>query len=146
MYCYLEIKLRYLKNLKLFSIRVKELFELQLCEIRRRVFVLFKSIFLSNRSLSNARWFYGKKRKIGKRNLYLTGNRLSRKQMWCAADNHNYMCHICAKMIFWFKLELSSYWQNIKFSQNYPKFHILTKMVFLKSMIGSFYRPIASSL
>ena len=27
MYCYLEFKLRSLKNLKLFSIRVKELFE-----------------------------------------------------------------------------------------------------------------------
>ena len=27
-YCYLEFKLRYLKSLKLFSIRVKELFEL----------------------------------------------------------------------------------------------------------------------
>ena len=27
MFCYLEFKLRYLKNLKLFSIRVKELFE-----------------------------------------------------------------------------------------------------------------------
>ena len=27
MYCYLEFKLRYLKNLKLFSIRVKELSE-----------------------------------------------------------------------------------------------------------------------
>ena len=27
MYCYLEFKLRYLKNLELFSIRVKELFE-----------------------------------------------------------------------------------------------------------------------
>ena len=26
-YCYLEFKLRYLKNLKLFSIRVKDLFE-----------------------------------------------------------------------------------------------------------------------
>ena len=26
-YCYLELKLHYLKNLKLFSIRVKELFE-----------------------------------------------------------------------------------------------------------------------
>ena len=26
-YCYLEFKLRYLKNMKLFSIRVKELFE-----------------------------------------------------------------------------------------------------------------------
>ena len=26
-YCYLEFKLRYLKNLKLFSVRVKELFD-----------------------------------------------------------------------------------------------------------------------
>ena len=39
------------------------------------------------------------KRKIGKGNLYLTENRLSRNKMWCAADNHNYMCHICAKGI-----------------------------------------------
>ena len=27
LYCYLEFKLRYLKNMKLFSLRVKELFE-----------------------------------------------------------------------------------------------------------------------
>ena len=32
-------------------------------------------IFLRNRSLSDARWFYGKKRKIGKGNLYITENR-----------------------------------------------------------------------
>ena len=32
------------------------------------------SIFLRNRSLSDARWFYGKKCKIGKRNLYVTEN------------------------------------------------------------------------
>ena len=30
-------------------------------------------------------------------NLYLTEKRLSRNEMWCAADNHNYMCYICAK-------------------------------------------------
>ena len=78
-YCYLEFKLRYLKNLKLFSIRVKELFELIVLRNRRRVFALFKSILLRNRSLSNGSWFYGKKRKIGKTNLYSTENRLSRK-------------------------------------------------------------------
>ena len=60
-------------------------------------FALFKSIFLRNRSFSNARWFYGKKRKIGKGNLYLTENWLSRNEMWCVADNHNYMSHTCAK-------------------------------------------------
>ena len=52
---------------------------------------------MRNRSLSNAGWFYGKKRKIGKENLYLTENRLSKTEMRCATDNHNNMCHTCAK-------------------------------------------------
>ena len=29
--------------------------------------------------------------------LYLTENLPSRNEMLCAADNHNNMCHICAK-------------------------------------------------
>ena len=33
--------------------------------------------------------FKVKKRKIGKGNLYLTENRLSRNEMWCVSDNHN---------------------------------------------------------
>ena len=41
--------------------------------------------------------FREKKRKIGKGNLHLTENRLSWNEMCCASDNHNYMCHICAK-------------------------------------------------
>ena len=41
--------------------------------------------------------FCGKKRKIGKGNLYLTENRLSWNVMCCASDNHSYMCHTCAK-------------------------------------------------
>ena len=35
--------------------------------------------------------------KTGKGNLYLTENWLSWKEIWCAADNHIYMCRICAK-------------------------------------------------
>ena len=62
-------------------------------------FTLFKNVFLRNCFLSNGRWFYGKKRKIGKWNLHLTENLQSRNEMWCAADNHNYVCHICAKGI-----------------------------------------------
>ena len=89
LYWYLEFKLRYLKNLKLFSIRVKELFEPTVLRKNRRFFFFFffflLSIFLRNRSLSNAVCFYNKTRKIGKGNLYSI--------MWCAAD----MCHICAK-------------------------------------------------
>ena len=52
---------------------------------------------MRNRPLSNAKWFYGKKRKIGKGNLYLSENRSSWNEMCCAAVNHNYMCHIRAK-------------------------------------------------
>ena len=58
MYCYLEFKLRHLKDLKLLTIKVKELFKSILMHLLR------------NRSLSNARGFYAKKRKIGKGNLY----------------------------------------------------------------------------
>ena len=39
---------------------------------RRRILALFISIFLRKRSLSDARWFYVKKCKIGKGNQYLT--------------------------------------------------------------------------
>ena len=68
-----------LKKLKLISIRVKELFEpIALGKKGDGFLALFKSIFLRNRSLSNARWFYSKKRKIRKGNLYLTENRLGR--------------------------------------------------------------------
>ena len=56
MYCYLEFKLRYLKNLKLFSIRVKELSEpIVLLKKKATGLALFISIFLRNRSLSDAR-------------------------------------------------------------------------------------------
>ena len=37
------------------------------------------------------------KMQVGKGNLYLTENQLSRNKKWCASDNHNNMCHICAK-------------------------------------------------
>ena len=96
---------------------------------RRRVLALFISIFLRNRSLSDARWFYGKKRKIGKGNLYLTENWLSWNEMYCATDNHNYRCHTCAKEFLNLSFTLSSYWQNIKFLRYFPEFHIFTNIV-----------------
>ena len=40
-YCYLEFKLRYLKNLKLFSIRIKELFAPIVCENKKGDGLLF---------------------------------------------------------------------------------------------------------
>ena len=122
-YCYLEFKLSYLKNLKLFSIRVKELSEPIILRRKRRwVLALFISIFLRNRFLNDIRWFYGKKRKIGNGNLYLTENWLSWNEMCCASYNHNYMCHTYAKEFLKFELQLSSYWQNIKFHDIAPNF------------------------
>ena len=112
---------------------------------RRRVLALFISIFLRNQSLSDPRWFYRKKRKIGKGNLYLTENQLSWNEMCCASDNHNYMCHTCAKDFFKLERQLSSYWQNIKFSRYCPKFHIFTKIVIFQVYLQLF-RPTASSL
>ena len=41
--------------------------------------------------------FTVKKLKIGKGNLFLTENLLSRNEMWCVTDTHNYMRHSCAK-------------------------------------------------
>ena len=61
-----------------------------------QVFALFLKHF-RNWSFSNARWFYSKKCKIWKRNLYLTKNRFSRNEIWCAVVNHNDMYDICAK-------------------------------------------------
>ena len=98
MYCYLEFKLRYLKNLKLFSVRVKELFEPTVFRKKGDGFLLFLEAFSWETDL----WltlgdFTVKKCKIGRRNLYLTKNRSSRNGILCAADNHNNMCHLCAK-------------------------------------------------
>ena len=41
--------------------------------------------------------FTVKNAKLGKGNRHLTENRLSRNETWCAADNHNYKCHIRLK-------------------------------------------------
>ena len=112
----------------------------------------YKHFLEKTRPLSNACWFYGKKkkkkdkkRKIGKGNKYSIENRLGWKQMWCAVDNYTYMCHTYAKKRkkIRFELWLSNYWQNISFSQNGPKFHLLTKTVILKVQL-EIDRPTAS--
>ena len=35
--------------------------------------------------------------KLGRGNIRLTENRFSGNEIRCAANNHNYICHICAK-------------------------------------------------
>ena len=41
--------------------------------------------------------FTVKNAKLGREICILTENRLSRNEMLCVADNHNNMCHLCAK-------------------------------------------------
>ena len=49
-------------------------------------------------TLSNARWFYGKKKhKIGKGNMYITENGLMETKCAVLQIINNYMCHTCAK-------------------------------------------------
>ena len=40
-----------------------------------------------------------KMQKTGKGSLYLTENQFSRNEMWCAADNQNFICQTCAKEV-----------------------------------------------
>ena len=83
--------------------RVKELYKpIVLWKESDGVKLPFFFFFLSAFSWENDLWvmvgdFTAKKSKIGYGNLYLTENWLSRNKMWCAVDNHNHMCHICAK-------------------------------------------------
>ena len=51
------------------------------------MFLLFSKSFTWETNLWVA---LGDFTRIGKGNLYLTENWLSRNKMWCAADNHNY--------------------------------------------------------
>ena len=51
-----------------------------------------------------------------------------KRNVLCFRQTQLYVSHVC-KRIFKFELQLSSYWQNIKFSRCCPKFHIITKIV-----------------
>ena len=86
--------------MKLVSVRIKGVFDPIVLRNKADGFFLFLKTFSSETDLwvtLDAIWFCGKKRKLGKGNLCLTENWLSRNEMWCALDNYNYMCHICVK-------------------------------------------------
>ena len=76
--------------------------------------------------------FYGKKRKIGKGNLYLIENRLSRHEMLCAADNHNNMRHIYAKGFLYSNFNLAVIDKISHFHEIAPNFTYLLKSYFSK--------------
>ena len=101
----------------------------------QQVFAFFKVFSWETDLFSNARWFNGKKCKIGKENLYLTENRLGKNKMRCMADNHNYMCHICAKRFLELDLMKQLLTKYQIFKKLPPNF---TKIIFFKSIIETF--------
>ena len=116
MYCYIEFKLRYLRNLKLFSIRVRGFFFFCFCFCFCFLFcfVLF-FFFFDPIVLWQKRWWFFVILKAFSwdTDLWVTlgnftvnmqnfeeesafnGKSISRNEMWCGIDNHNkyYMCH-----------------------------------------------------
>ena len=127
----------------MFSIRVKELFEtIVLRKKKPRVFALFESISWETNLWVTLSDFTAKTnkqtnkqnkqtRKIGKGNLYLTENRLSRNEMWCASDNDNNMCHICAKN-FWIQTLSKELFPKYQFLRKLPQISYIHKMVIFK--------------
>ena len=73
---------------------------------------------MRNQSLSNAKWFYVKKRKIGKEYLYSTKNQLSENEMWGVADDLNDTCHTCTK----------DSWIRTLIKQLLTKYQLFTKL------------------
>ena len=146
MYCYLEFKLSYLKNLKLFSIRVKELSEPIVLWRKGDGFQLFSQAFCWETDL----WvtlgdFTVKKTQNWEGNSVFNWKSIELKRnLLYFRKSQLYVSHMC-KRIFKFQLQLSSYWLNIKFSRNCPKFHIFTKIVIFQVYLQLF-RPTASSL
>ena len=47
--------------------------------------------------------------------------------MWCAADYHNNMRHICAKELIDSNFNLAVIFKISDFNDDCPKFHIFTK-------------------
>ena len=128
MLCYLEFKRRYMKP-KLFSIRVKELFEPLVLRSKADRFLLFLKAFSWETNLRVTLGdFTVKKLKIEKGNLYLTENRLGRNEIRCVDDKHNYVSHM-SKRIFRFELWLRSYWQNINFFTILPQISYVHKIL-----------------
>ena len=109
------------------------------------VFALFKSTFLRNLSLSNARRFWGEQLKILKGNLYLTENRLSKNEMWCASETHNNMRHICAKELLDLNFNLAVIYKY-QFLVKLPQISHIHKNQYMFKYDWIFFRLTASFL
>ena len=81
-------------------------------------------------------WTTVKSLKLGIKICILTENQLCRNEMWRAAHNHNYMCHICANGF------LDSNFKQLLIKKNQvftklPKISHIHKNRIFKSIIGN---------
>ena len=58
--------------------------------------------------------------------------------MWCAADNHNYVCHICAKGILDLIFHEAVIDKISNFHEIAPNFKYSQNHIFLRSIIRTF--------
>ena len=65
--------------------------------------------------------------------------------MWCAADNHNYMCHICAKGFLDSNLNEAVIDKMSNFHEIAPNFTYPHKIIIFNLWL-EFFRPTVSSL
>ena len=71
-------------------------------------------------------------------------NELSRNEIWCAADNHNYMCHIFAKGFLNSKFNEVVIDKISNFHEIAPNFTYSQKSLFLKynwKEVGQLLQP-----
>ena len=123
----------YLKNLKLVSIRVKELFDpLVLRRKRLRVFAPFFKHLFENRSLSNARWFCAKNLKLGRESVINLKVDSAQTKFAVWENNNSYMSNMCAQKESETWTWIKQLWAKYRFFKKLSKFHILTKIVFFK--------------
>ena len=102
----------------MFSIRVKELFEPIVLRKQGDTFLLFSKAFSGETDLSVTLGDFTVKMQNWEEKSVLTENQCSRKELWCAADNYNNMCHICERT---FKIRTLT-------KQLFTKHQILTKL------------------
>ena len=146
LYCCIEFKVRYLKNLKLFSIRVKELFDPLV--LRRKgdgCLLLFWNIYLRNRSLSNARWFCAKNLKLGRWISNQLKVDLTETKFAVRENNNSYISNMCAQKESQIWTWIKQLWAKYRFFKKLPQFHIFTEIVLFEVKLD-FFRLNASSL
>ena len=132
LYCYLEFKLRYPKNLKLFFSKIIIRRKGNRCLLFLKLFSWETDLWVMIGNLTL------KKRKIRKGNLYFTKNQSVRNEIRCAEDGHSYMSKMCAKEFSDFKLIIKQLLAKYWFFKELPQISYTHKKCNFLSITGLF--------